>query len=378
MTLHYRTVRRRTVLAGVVATAAAGCGDDAADDSSDPTASPTQTESPSAQPSEPPAEPDFDAAEEVVTGLEVPWGLVFPSDEDALVSERDSGRILRVPLGGGEPEEVYRVSDIDPAGEGGLLGLALSPDYAEDGYLYAYFTAGEENRVVRFRLDGEPETVFDGIAAADHHDGGRIAFGPDGLLYVATGDAGEQDRAQDPDSPNGKILRLTPEGDPAPDNPTSDSPVYSLGHRNVEGLAWDGEGRLFASEFGANQADEVNRIEPGNNYGWPHVEGEGDTNDGEFTNPLVTWSPSEASPAGVAVAGEALYVAALRGERLWRIPLTGDGELGEPEALLEGEYGRLRTVKVAPDGALWVATSNRDGYGSPRDGDDRIIRFPPK
>lgn len=289
--LRHQTVRRRAVLAGAAAALAAGCGDGSSNGTEEPSPTrPEPTEGPSsAAPSEPPAAPDFDAPETVAAGLEVPWGLVLPPDEDALVGERGSGRILRVPLEGGDPEEVYRVSGIAPVGEGGLLGLAASPDYAEDGLLYAYFTASEENRVVRFRLDGEIETVFEGIAAAANHDGGRIAFGPDGMLYVATGDAGEPDRAQDLGSPNGKILRLTPEGDPAPGNPVPDSPVYSLGHRNVEGFAWDGEGRLFASEFGANSADEVNLIEPGGNYGWPHVEGEGGADGGEFTGPLVTW-----------------------------------------------------------------------------------------
>jgi glucose/arabinose dehydrogenase len=179
--------------------------------------------------------------------------------------------------------------------------------------------------------------------------------------------------AQDPESLNGKILRLRPDGGIPDDNPFRGSPVISVGHRNVQGLAWDREGRLWQAEFGQDRFDEINLIEPGRNYGWPRIEGRGATRGGRFTNPLVTWETSEASPSGAAVAGDFLYVAALRGERLWRVPLRG-GRTGTPQALLEGEYGRLRTVVTAPDGALWVTTSNGDGRGSPRDGDDRILR----
>jgi glucose/arabinose dehydrogenase len=281
-----------------------------------------------------------------------------------------------VPAAGGRAQEVYRVPGVDPAGEGGLLGLAVSPNYAGDQYVYAYFTAESDNRIVRFRLSGGgPEVVFDGIDKAGIHNGGRIAFGPDGMLYAGTGDAGDRGESQDPDDPNGKILRLTPDGDPAPGNPRAGSPVYSLGHRNVQGLAWDAQGRLFASEFGQNTFDEVNLIQPGRNYGWPEVEGNGDTDGGRYTNPLVTWGTDEASPSGAAIAGGTLYVAALRGERLWTVPLQGD-RLGEPRAELRDRYGRLRTVERAPDGSLWVATSNQDGRGDPRGGDDRILRFP--
>nr|WP_255643300.1 PQQ-dependent sugar dehydrogenase [Actinoplanes polyasparticus] len=310
------------------------------------------------------------AAEEIATGIDVPWGLAFLSGGDALIAERDSGRILRV-TGEGEPQPVYEVPGVAASGEGGLLGIA-----ARGEWVYAYFTAADDNRIVRFRLGNEsaPEVVFDGIAKAGFHNGGRIAFGPDGLLYVGTGDAGETGDSQDPASPNGKILRLTPEGEPAPGNPTAGSPVYSLGHRNVQGLAWDGDDRLFATEFGQNDLDEVNLIEAGRNYGWPEVEGEGDTDGGRFTNPLVTWATSDASPSGLAIAGDTLYVAALRGERLWTVPIEGDG-LGTPAALLTNEYGRLRTVAVAPDGSLWLTTSNTDGRGDVRDGDDRILRF---
>jgi glucose/arabinose dehydrogenase len=169
---------------------------------------------------------------------------------------------------------------------------------------------------------------------------------------------------------------MRPDGSPPPENPFPGSLVYSYGHRNVQGLAWDDAGRLWASEFGANSRDELNLIRPGANYGWPAVEGEG-TSGGGFTNPVKTWNTSEASPSGLAYWQGALYLAALRGERLWRVPVDGQGGAGKPEALLQGTYGRLRTVVRAPDGALWVATSNRDGRGRIREGDDRILRFRP-
>ena len=240
--------------------------------------------------------------------------------------------------------------------------------------MYAYFTTSADNRVARFRLGGAPEVIVSGIAAASIHDGGRIAFGPDGFLYIATGDASNGARAQDPSSLNGKILRVKPDGSPAEGNPNPGSPMWSLGHRNVQGLAWDATGRLFATEFGQNTFDEVNLIQPGKNYGWPAVEGTG-TNPA-FVNPLVTWATSESSPSGDAVSGGSLYVAALAGRRLWKIPITADG-LGKPEAVLNNQFGRLRTVITAPDGSLWVTTSNRDGRGSPVADDDRIIRFAP-
>jgi glucose/arabinose dehydrogenase len=317
------------------------------------------------------------AVREVARDLQVPWGVAFLPGGDALVSERTTGRILRLPAAGGRPREVRRLARVDTgAGEGGLLGLAVSPAYARDGLVYAYYTSATDNRIVRFRLGGPERPVLTGLERAFIHDGGRIAFGPDGMLYVGTGDAGDGTNAQDRESLNGKILRLRPDGSVPPDNPFPDSPVWSLGHRNVQGLAWDRGGRLWATEFGENAFDEVNLIRPGRNYGWPAVEGRGDTAGGRFTNPLVTWTTDEASPAGAAIAGRALYVGALRGERVWRIPLRGD-RTGRPEDLLGGRYGRLRTVVTAPDGALWVTTSNRDGRGSPRDGDDRILRLAP-
>lgn len=311
----------------------------------------------------------------LATGLQVPWGIAFLPNGDALIAERTTARILRLDASGGEPVEVMTVPGVNTdAGEGGLLGLAVSPRYERDNLVYAYLTSPDDNRIVRFELGEEPEAILTGIQASAVHNGGRIAFGPDGMLYAGVGDAANPTVAQDESSLNGKILRIEPDGSNPDDNPFPGSPVYSLGHRNVQGLAWDSGGRLWASEFGQDTFDEVNLIEAGGNYGWPEVEGEGDTGGGEFTNPQVTWPTSESSPSGAAISGGDLYVAALVGQRLWRIPLDGD-RAGEPESLLDGEYGRIRTAVEAPDGFLWIATSNTDGRGVPTADDDRIVRL---
>jgi glucose/arabinose dehydrogenase len=314
----------------------------------------------------------------IATDLHVPWGIAFLPNGDALVSERTTGRILRIPKGGGRPRTAMRVPGVDTgAGEGGLLGLAVSPTYSQDHLVYAYFTSSSDNRIVRFRLGGQPQAILTGLARGGIHDGGRIAFGPDGKLYAGVGETGQGGLAQDLSSMNGKILRMNPDGSVPQGNPFGNSRVWSLGHRNVQGLAWDRSGRLWATEFGQNTTDEVNLIRPGRNYGWPTVEGKGNTQGGKFTNPVVTWSPtSTSSPSGDAIVGSTLYVAALQCGCLWRIPLHG-ARAGKPTKLLAGRYGRLRTVVRAPDGSLWVSTSNRDGRGSPRKGDDRIVRVRP-
>jgi glucose/arabinose dehydrogenase len=319
----------------------------------------------------------------LATDLEVPWSFAFLPGGEALVTERDSGRLLRVSPSGGV-REVQTLPERG-SGEGGLLGVAVSPDYGEDRYVYAYYTTETDNRVVRFRLGEEPEPILTGIPVNTYHDGGRIRFGPDGMLYVSTGDAGDTGNSQDLSSLGGKILRVEPEGSVPPDNPFPGSPVYSYGHRNVEGLAWDEEGQLYASEFGQNTWDEVNRIEAGENYGWPEVEGEGGEDEG-YVDPITVWPTSQASPSGaeIPVGGAIrrwegdLFVAALRGERLWHLELNGRGEVTGREKLLDGEVGRVRDVAQAPDGSLWVSTSNHDTYGSPVSGqDDRILRLAP-
>ncbi|MBA3474788.1 MAG: PQQ-dependent sugar dehydrogenase, partial [Rubrobacter sp.] len=246
-----------------------------------------------------------------------------------------------------------------------------------------YYTTDEDNRVARMREGEDPEPVLTGIPVLTYHNGGRIAFGPDGNLYVGTGDAGDTSTSQNLNSLGGKILRVTPDGDVPSDNPFSGSPVYSYGHRNVQGLAWDANGRLYASEFGQNRYDEANTIEPGGNYGWPEVEGEGGAPN--YIDPISTWTTDEASPSGVEILkGGAIpqwegdfFMAALRGQRLYRLDLDESGAVVGQEELLRGEAGRLRHVAQAPDGSLWILTSNRDGRGNPIPDDDRILRLGP-
>ncbi|WP_461110842.1 PQQ-dependent sugar dehydrogenase [Streptomyces calidiresistens] len=380
--------RAKAAIAVVAALAvgATGCGaDDGPDDAQAPD---TGTDAPADPPADEPGDGgegaaapgqgSVEVAGPVVEELDSPWGLVKLPDGDLLVGSRDEATILRVDTAEGTAEEVASVPDVAADGEGGLLGLALSPD---EEWLYAYHTAPGDNRIIRMPLEdgtpGEPEVVFDGIPRdATIHHGGGLAFGPDDMLYAATGDANEPDLAQDPDSLAGKILRLTPEGEPAPDNPEEDSPVWSSGHRNVQGMAWDDEGRMWATEFGASDVDELNLIEAGENYGWPMFEGSGGADEG-YVDPEVEWPVAEASPSGLAFHNGALWMAALRGERLWRIPLDATGTVGEPEAFLQGEYGRLRNVLAVPDteDELLLVTNETDTRGTPEAGDDRILRL---
>ena len=310
----------------------------------------------------------------VATGLAAPWGIAFLPDGSALVTERDTARIKRI--AGGAVTTVGTVPGVRPGGEGGLLGIAVAPTFGTDRLVYVYFTAANDNRVVRMRYDtglGTPQVVVSGIPRATIHNGGRLAFGPDGMLYIATGDAGQTGNAQNPSSLGGKILRVTPTGAAAPGNPTAGSRLWSLGHRNVQGLAFDQAGRLWAGEFGQNTWDELNRIQAGRNYGWPIVEGT--AGNPSYADPVAQWSPSQASPSGIAFARNTVWLASLRGQRLWGVPVLNGAGDGSPVAFLNGTYGRLRLVTPAPDGSLWLLTNNTDGRGTPRPGDDRILRL---
>ncbi|HEY8473550.1 MAG TPA: PQQ-dependent sugar dehydrogenase [Natronosporangium sp.] len=321
---------------------------------------------------------NFSQPDVVATGLVAPWSIAFLPDGTAVVGERDSGRVLRIGPGM-SPQVLGTVPNVASGAEGGLLGMAASPGFSSDGWIYAYHTSANDNRIVRFQLNspGNPQPVLTGIPRGTfRHNGGRIAFGPDGMLYAATGDISNGSNSQNLNSLAGKILRMTPTGGVAPGNPFG-TLVYSYGHRNVQGLAWDNQGRLWASEFGENTTDEVNLIQAGNNYGWPTCEGPCNPPNGNFTDPQVTWSTAEASPSGAAFANNTLFVAALRGQRLWTIPITAAGA-GNPQAVLAGTLGRLRAVAVSPDGWLWVATNNRDGRGNPGPQDDRVLRYPPE
>lgn len=314
----------------------------------------------------------------VAQDLAAPWGVTFTPDGNAWVTERDTG-LVKVITPGGTPQQVLRLPSA-AGGEAGLLGIAASPAYATDGFLYVYFTSEVDNRVVRVRpTDGRIENVITGIPKAAIHDGGRLAFGPDGKLYIGTGDAADKGNAQDRDSLAGKILRLEPNGSIPADNPFA-SPVWTLGHRNVQGLAWDRAGRMYATEFGPDVDDEVNLIVKGSNYGWPEVTGD---SGGRFTDPLLVLQPPEASPSGLVYLDQAgawsnsLLFGGLRGSRVYRVPILDDGRLGAPEQTFRNTFGRVRMVTRAPDGSIWLLSNNRDGRGAPRPGDDLIVRITP-
>ena len=353
-----------------------------------PTASPTSTAVPVLQ-----GAPNAEVTSRllIAENLSVPWDMAWTPDGTMYVTMRDEARIWQLKdnvasfLTG--PGADWLKANVYTTGEAGLLGIAISPNNPNLFYLYATTDSGNVVlRATRFGdILGKPTVILDGIQKNTYHDAGRIRFGPDGYLYVPTGDAGNKSLPQDLSSLNGKILRIVADGTDsdgtaAPGNPFG-TRVWTYGHRNVEGLGWTADGRMFASELGQNIEDELNLIEPGKNYGWPIMEAmigapagtaPGETVGG-FTYPLAWWPTTEASPSGITITDEANYMAALTGQRIWRIPLTPTG-IGTPTVLLN-DLGRVRLVQLGPDGYLYVLTSNTDGRGTPVANDDRIVRL---
>lgn len=308
----------------------------------------------------------------IVSGLDAPWSMVRLASGSTLISERDT-RLVKELTADGQLREVGVVGDAAPGGEGGLLGLAT----LNDNELYVYLTTTNDNRIVKFELEGAAgeyslgasRDILTGLKSSRVHNGGRIAFGPDGMLYAAVGDASEPQSAQNLDSLNGKILRMTPDGSVPSDNPFAGSLVYSLGHRNPQGIAWDDDGQLWAAEFGQNTWDEFNIIRAGANYGWPLEEGASTGSD--FEAPIFQWTTDEASPSGLTFVGGTFFMAGLGGERLWAV---NPGDPTTANASFAGDFGRIRDVIPGPDGSLWMLTNNTDGRGEPRDNDDRIVQ----
>lgn len=331
----------------------------------------------------------------VVQGLEVPWGLVFLPEGGMLVTER-KGTVRFISKDGKLQEEpVAEIKSVKQVGEGGLHGITLHPDFESNNFVYLYYTyEGEggdaQNRVVRYTYNEgklvNEEIIVDNIPGASNHDGGRIKFGPDGFLYITTGDAQEPSRAQDTNSLAGKILRVTNEGDPAPGNPFGfaqgepfGNRVYSYGHRNPQGIAWDFQGNLWATEHGPSGVwpnccqDEFNSIEMGSNYGWP--ESVGDTVRESTVGPVLHSGREIWAPAGLAYLNGRFYFAGLRGAALYEVEIVNGSPVTKTH--FKNELGRLREVLAGPDGMLYVTTSNRDGRGIPKSGDDKILRINP-
>ena len=331
----------------------------------------------------------------IAQNLNIPWDVAFLPDKSFLVTERP-GRVRMIDNKGNLlPTPVASIPGVKHIGEGGLLGIAIHPDFQNNKYVYLYYTYSStenntSNRVVRFKFENGKlidETVLvDAIPGAVNHNGGRIKFGPssvppnggtsagrpDYYLYITTGDAQNPSLAQDKNSLAGKILRVTDEGKVAPGNPF-DNLVYSYGHRNPQGLTWDDKGQLWATEHGPQALDELNLIEKGKNYGWPVIQGDR-MREGMVSPVIQSGSTATWAPAGAAYLGGSIFFGGLRGEALFEYQLA-DKSL---KKYFQGEFGRIRAVVLGPDGYLYITTSNTDGRGNPKVGDDKLIKINPK
>lgn len=320
----------------------------------------------------------------VASERDLPWGLVELPDGSVLYGRRDTHQVVRLDPATGATTAVGTLPGVSGTdGEGGLLGLEVADDFAADPWLYVMHTTTTDNRVVRVRytggaLSGTPQVLVSGIPRNKYHNGGRLRFGPDGMLYVATGDGQNPQWSQDTANLAGKVLRIAPDGSVPADNPFGNA-VWSYGHRNPQGLAFDGQGRLWQQEFGNSLMDETNVVVRGGNYGWPQCEGtSGDCAGPGLVTPALTMPVAQASCSGIAVTGDSLWIACLRGARLYRATITEDGRLTDVRTLLSGTYGRLRTVEPSADGSLWLTTSSRgDKDSTPNNSDERILRVRP-
>lgn len=324
--------------------------------------------------------------ETLVTGLDTPWEVAFAPDGRTFITER-SGEI-QVLEDGELRDEPYAELPVEEMGDGGLLGIAFDPNFEENGYLYAYYTTKTEvgeprNRLVRLvEKDGvaRQDAYYLEGPASEVNNGGRVALGPDGKLYAAFGDVGDGNLAQDTIANAGKVTRLNLDGTVPEDNPFPDSPIYASGFRNPQGLAWGGAGNLYVTDQGPDGHDEVNLVRPGGNYGWPAVWGTGGAP--QFVDPILesgtgTWEPSGATFIKDGPWTNSLVFAGLGGRSLHRVEIdpTDPARIVGHEQYLEGGYGRLRTVKQGPDGALYVLTSNRDSGADPSPEDDRLLKI---
>jgi Raf kinase inhibitor-like YbhB/YbcL family protein len=309
---------------------------------------------------------------DIIRGVDVPWGMGFLPDGSALVTERNSFNVFRL-TESGQRTNVGKVTEaVGTNGEGGLMGLEISPNFATDNYVYIMHTAGNGNRIVRAKFEnnqiGPREILLQGIPKSRFHNGGRLRFGPDGKLWATTGDAQNGDNAQNLNNNAGKILRINPDGSIPADNPFAGKAIWSYGHRNVQGLDFDSRNRPWASEFGQSSQDEINLIVKGGNYGWPDCEGNGGSC-GNALRPKWVKSTGQASPSGLTIINDHVFVATTVGQRVYRLKINGDS-LGGERAYFQGQFGRLRTVEVDHQGDIWLtSTLDKDGTAN----NDRIV-----